>query len=143
MAAAVKFSVGILAVGMLTGTTAAGHETDSRAPEEPGLRWSGLLFFTLGTGLALWSSFLYNRTAAQRKVVQADGAAKAADDRVIEGQRQLAAEQARLRSPAVEAYIGGGVGGGNASANAIMRAGFCIACAIARGTSARTPSTYR
>src|SRR5262245_32682818 len=38
MAASVKFSVGILALGMLTSTTAAGQDQDSRAPEETSLR---------------------------------------------------------------------------------------------------------
>ncbi len=40
--------------------------------ESPAMRWSGLLLFLLGTGLTLWSSFLYSRAAVERNVAPHD-----------------------------------------------------------------------
>ncbi len=40
--------------------------------EAPALRWSGMLLFLLGTGLALWSSFLYSRAAAEHNAAPHD-----------------------------------------------------------------------
>ncbi len=44
-------------------------------------------------------------------------------NRLRDAEDQLGQEQDRLRAQAVEAYIGGGAAGGNASANAVMRSG--------------------
>ncbi len=44
-------------------------------------------------------------------------------NRLRDAEDQLDRERQRLRSQAVEAYIGGGSAGGNASANAVMRSG--------------------
>ena len=40
--------------------------------DTPTLRWSGLLLFLLGTGLALWSGFLYSRAAVERNAGSQD-----------------------------------------------------------------------
>jgi murein DD-endopeptidase MepM/ murein hydrolase activator NlpD len=59
---------------------------------------------------------------AEGAVLVAAKKAADADDRLAEAEQQLADEQSRLRARAVDAYIGGGSGGGQASTNAIMRA---------------------
>jgi len=61
-------------------------------------------------------------TAAEAKVVEANKRVFQAEARLAEAEKKLFAERARLRVRAVDAYIGGGTGGGHASTNAIMRA---------------------
>jgi murein DD-endopeptidase MepM/ murein hydrolase activator NlpD len=60
--------------------------------------------------------------AAQEVLAAADAEVGKATTRLADTERSLATARQRLRDKAVEAYIGGGIGGGLAQADAVVRA---------------------
>lgn len=69
------------------------------------------------------SALAVELASAQGRVDRAESHAADVEDRIADSEDQLDREQERLRQQAVQAYMGGGLGDGMASANAVLKTG--------------------